>query len=320
MAQAYQFAGKCYNCIQSYGLPFGQAIKANLADLSDRHSYNQENLVIRRTNIPYVTRNGVDLLLDIVAPEGVPATPRPAIVYVHGGGWLAGEKTTSSNDWLAEAGFFTVSINYRLTNVSPFPAQIHDVKAAIRWVRANAAHYHVDPDRIGVWGSSAGGHLSALCAVTNGDDWYAGGEFDVSSDVQCAVPICPPSDFLIDWYAAGNIPVHEEAEMCLEGLIGGTALQHPELAKQASPLWQATADAVPQLVIQGGADDLVPAGQVRAYVSALMQRGADVTYLEYPDETHAVDAGIFLENGDHLGLREIIIPFFRWHLMGESSS
>jgi len=62
---------------------------------------------------------------------------------------------------------------------------------------------------------------------------------------------------------------------------------------------------------------LVPAGQVRAYTSALMERGADVTYLEYPEEGHAVDAGIYLENEDHLGLREIILPFFRWHLMGE---
>lgn len=262
-------------------------------------------------------RDGVELHLDIAAPDDDPGILRPAIVFVHGGGWLSGEKTTTANDWLAEAGFFTVSIDYRLTDVAPFPAQIHDVKAAIRWVRANAEQWNVDPDRIGVWGSSAGGHLAALCAVTNGNEWYAGGDTDVSSDVRCAVPICPPSDFLIDWYAAGNMPVHEEAEMCLHGLIDGTALQHPELARQASPLWQVSANAVPQLVIQGGADDLVPAGQVRAYVSALMQHGADVTYLEYPDEVHSVDAGIYTENEDHLGLREVILPFFQWHLMGE---
>lgn len=272
--------------------------------------------MIRKTNVPYCIRDGVEMLLDIVAPEAIGDALRPAIVFVHGGGWIKGDKTTSSNDHLAEAGFVTVSIDYRLTDVAPFPAQIHDVKAAIRWVREHATEWQIDPAKIGIWGSSAGGHLAALCAVTNGDDWYAGGVFETSSTVQCAVPICPPTDLLIDWYSVGNLPVHEEAEMCLTGLLHGTALARPELARQASPLWQVGANAVPQLVIQGGMDDLVPAGQVRAYVSALMQHNADVTYLEYPEEDHGVDAGIYLENEDHLGLREIITPFFQWHLMG----
>jgi acetyl esterase/lipase len=165
-----------------------------------------------------------------------------------------------------------------------------------------------------VWGSSAGGHLAALCALTNGDSWYAGGEFETSSDVLCAVPICAPTDFLIDWYAVDNLRMHEEAEMILAGLVGGTVLEQSEMARKASPLWQVSTTAVPQLFIQGGTDDLVPAGQVRAYVAALMQHGADVTYLEYTDEGHAVDSAIYLENEDHLGLRGIITAFFRWHL------
>lgn len=274
--------------------------------------------MIRKPNVPYCVRDGVELLLDLAAPDEIGEALRPAIVFVHGGGWIHGDKTTTSNDRLVESGFVTISIDYRLTDVAPFPAQIHDVKAAIRWLREHAGEWHINPDRIGIWGSSAGGHLAALCAVTNGDDWYAGGAFETSSDVQCAVPICPPTDFLIDWYSVGNLPVHDEAEMCLKGLLHGTALSRPELARRASPLWQVGANAVPQLVIQGGMDDLVPAGQVRAYVSALMQHNIDVTYLEYPEENHAVDAGIFLENEDHLGLREIITPFFQWHLMGDS--
>lgn len=273
--------------------------------------------MIRKSNLPYVTRDGVDLYLDIVAPEGDSPVARPAVLFIHGGGWIGGDKETSANDMLAEAGFVTASVQYRLTDVAPFPAQIHDVKAAIRWLRENADEWNIDPEKIGVWGSSAGGHLAAMCAVTNGDAWYAGGEFETSSDVQCAVPICPPTDFLIDWYAVGNMPVHEEAEMCVTGLLGGMPIERPVLARQASPLWQISGDAVPQLVIQGGADDLVPAGQVRAYTAALMRHGVDVTYLEYPDEGHPVDAGIYLENPDPLGLREVILPFFRWHLMGE---
>lgn len=275
--------------------------------------------MIRHTDIVYISRDGVDLKLDMAMSEESSPGLRPAILFVHGGGWIGGEKTTSANDWLAEAGFVTASVQYRLTDVAPFPAQIHDVKAAIRWLRDNADEYGIDPGKIGVWGSSAGGHLSTLCAVTNGDSWYAGGEFGTSSDVQCAVPICPPTDFLIDWYAASNLPVHDEAEMCIEGLLGGSVLDNTDLARTAAPLWQDLANAVPQLVIQGGADDLVPASQVRAYTSALLAHGADVTYLEYPDEMHSVDAGIYLENEDHLGLREIILPFFQWHLMGKDS-
>lgn len=273
--------------------------------------------MIRYDDVPYVSRNGVNLLLDVCMPDTPADAPRPAIVYVHGGGWMAGNKTTTSNDWLVEAGFFTVSIDYRLTDVAPFPAQIHDVKAAVRWVRANAARYNVDPDRIGVCGSSAGGHLAALCAVTNDDPWYDGeGNEGSSSAVQAAVPICPPTDFLIDWYAVGGMPVHEDAEACMVGLLGGSIPDGPSLARQASPLWQVHTGAAPQLVIHGTLDDLVPVGQVRAYTAALRHLGAPVEYLEYAREAHPVDAGIFLENPDAHGLRERITAFFRTHLMG----
>lgn len=274
-------------------------------------------MITRLDNIPYVTRNGVDLCLDVLMPDDDTIAPRPAIVFVHGGGWMHGDKTTSSNDWLAEAGFFTASIDYRLTDVAPFPAQIHDVKAAIRWVRANAERFSVDPERIGVWGSSAGGHLSALCAVTNGDPWYDGdGNDGFSSAVQAAVPICPPTDFLIDWYAVEGIPVHEDAEACVVGLLGDTMLNQPELARRASPLWQVNAQAAPQLVVHGAIDDLVPVGQARAYVAGLRHVGVDVEYQEYAEEAHPVDAGIYLENDDPHDLRGLISGFFRRHLMG----
>ncbi len=273
--------------------------------------------MIRHDNLPYITRNGIDLLLDLHLPDVPTGAPRPAIVYVYGGGWSGGNKTTSSNDWLVEAGFVTASIDYRLTDVAPFPAQIHDVKAAIRWLRANAARYGVDPNRIGVWGSSAGGHLSALCAVTNDDPWYDGeGNEGFSSAVQAAVPICPPTDFLIDWYAVGGMPVHAEAERCMTGLLGGSIPDSPPLAHKASPLWQVHTGAAPQLVIQGTVDDLVPAGQVRAYVAALRHSGAPVEYREYASEGHGVDAGIFTENADPHDLRGQITAFFRQHLMG----
>jgi acetyl esterase/lipase len=238
-------------------------------------------------------------------------------VYVHGGGWIDGNKTTSSNDWLVEAGFVTASIDYRLTNVAGFPAQIHDVKAAVRWMRANAVHYGVDADRIGVWGSSAGGHLSALCAVTNDDLWFDGeGNEGYSSAVQAAVPICPPTDFLIDWYAVGGMPILDGLEDVVIRLLGGRIVDEPPYARHASPLWHVHTQAAPQLVIQGTLDDLVPVGQVRAYVAALGHYGAPVEYREYANEGHAVDAGIFTENRDPHDLRRHITGFFQKHLMG----
>jgi len=273
-------------------------------------------IMIRHDNIPYVTRDGTDLLLDIRLPDEPAEAPRPAIVYVHGGGWMDGNKTTTSNDWLVEAGFATISINYRLTHVAQFPAQIHDVKAAIRWVRANATAYNIDPHRIGVWGSSAGGHLAALCAVTNDDPWFDGeGNEGYSSAVQAAVPICPPTDFLIDWYAVMGIPILEGLESVVIGLLGGRIEDEPPYARHASPLWHVHTNAAPQLIIQGTLDELVPVGQVRAYVAALGHYGAPVEYREYPNEGHAVDAGIFTENPDPHDLRGQITTFFRRQLM-----
>ncbi|MGB3331007.1 MAG: alpha/beta hydrolase fold domain-containing protein, partial [Thermomicrobiales bacterium] len=155
------------------------------------------------TNVPYGRGGGVPLQLDILAPAQTSAEPRPAVIFVHGGGWEAGNRESGLrlSLLLTKRGFVTATIAYRLTSVAMYPAQIHDVKAAIRFLRAHAAEWHVDPDRIGIWGTSAGGHLTALAAL-NGD--YPGLEGDsgtpgVSSRVRCAVPICAPTDFTVPW-------------------------------------------------------------------------------------------------------------------------
>ena len=272
--------------------------------------------MIRHRDIPYIVRDGRELLLDVCMPDEPAPSPRPAILFMHGGGWIDGDKTTSANDWLAEAGFFTASIDYRLTDVARFPAQIHDAKAAIRWVRAHAAEYNVDPQRIGVWGFSAGAHLAALCAVTNDTPGYEGeGNPGFSSAVQATVAISPPTDFLIDWYAVAAMPVHADGEMCMTGLLGGTATAMPELARQASPLWQVDSTAAPQLIFHGTLDGLVPVGQSRAYVATLGHCGAAVEYVEFADEAHWVDWGIYVENPDPHDLRGRITAFFTAQLM-----
>ena len=119
--------------------------------------------------VHYGQAGDVPLVLDIIAPAAS-TKPCPGVIWVHGGGWTEGDRSDGFNalfcPLLAHHGFFTVTIDYRLMPHAHFPAQIHDVKAAIRWLRANAPSYAIDPDRIGIWGFSAGGHLAALAGLT----------------------------------------------------------------------------------------------------------------------------------------------------------
>src|SRR5476649_877934 len=137
-----------------------------------------------------------DLHAEIAYPKDAKG-PLAAVIYIHGGGWIAGSQKQAPILELAKNGFFAASIEYRLSNVAKWPAQIQDCKLAVRWLRANAAQYHVDPNRIGVWGASAGGHL-VTCLGTmadvkafEGDGGYPG----VSSAVQAVVDFYGPTDF-----------------------------------------------------------------------------------------------------------------------------
>ena len=133
---------------------------------------------------------------------GPPTAPRPAVVWLHGGGWFSGARTEGLVHWccplLGAHGFVTVSIEYGLSYQAVFPAQIQDVKAAIRWLRANAAPCHIDPERIGIWGLSAGGHLAQLAGLTDDRPDLEGpcGSAGFSSRVQAVAVGSAPSDFL----------------------------------------------------------------------------------------------------------------------------
>jgi acetyl esterase/lipase len=155
-----------------------------------------ENLVKMKTevgdkadvyqNVEYANVDGQSMLLDLYIPKNA-AEPVPVIVWIHGGGWYEGGKDWYAPTRFIDHGYAAVSISYRLTGVAPFPAQIYDCKGAIRWLRANAAKYNIDPDRIGVFGSSAGGHLAALLGTSGGVkelEGDVGGNLEYSSDVQ----------------------------------------------------------------------------------------------------------------------------------------
>lgn len=266
-------------------------------------------------DIVYGTGSGHDLALDILRPDGKNGEPRPAVIWVHGGGWRIGERAPSPNLPLAAHGFITASASYRFTDEAIFPAQIHDIKAAIRFLRANAHRWNIDPARIGIWGASAGGHLAALAAVTADHDSLEGegGNPGSSSAVQAAVPLCPPTDFLVDWAATSAYPPHPEVEEVIPQLLGGDDLADPaiqERATLASPLAQATVDAAPMLVVHGTQDDLVPVSQARSFVARLTELGIDATLAELANDDHAL-MSVFGEDGDPpMPMMQRIVGFF----------
>lgn len=155
--------------------------------------------VVEDTNLTYVQYGRRALQLDLYRPDSSSELARPAIVLVHGGGWRSGyrENLTPLAQALAEHGFVVANISYRLAPEAPFPAAIHDVKAAVRWLRQNARRYGADPDRIAVGGTSAGGQVASLTGVTAGDAYFdpQAEQSSVSSDVQAIVNIDGLSDF-----------------------------------------------------------------------------------------------------------------------------
>lgn len=227
--------------------------------------------------------------LDLYLPTATAAAPRPAIVVVHGGGWRGGDK--QRGQWAripaqyASDGYVAISVNYRLTGEAPWPAQIEDVKAAVRWLRAHAEKHAVDVDRIGAYGNSAGAHLVSLLGLVKQSDGLEGSgpHQEQSSMVQAVCASATPTDFL-NWREPGAVPER----------LGRTFLAGPgdtlrDRARQASPITYARGDAPPFLLIHGTADRTVPIGQSDRFAKALRAAGAEqVRYMIFDDETHGV--------------------------------
>jgi acetyl esterase/lipase len=236
-------------------------------------------------NLEYARVDGHPLALDLYLPEkaagGVGSTgakPLPLIVWIHGGGWESGDKSNCPPLALVPKGFAAASIEYRLTGVSPFPAQIHDCKGAIRWLRANAAKYELDPNRIGVWGASAGGHLAALLGTSAGVkelEGTVGGNLECSSRVQAVCDFFGPADL-----AALAAPgISAGAMGPVTKLLGGPAAEKKDLAALASPVTHVTKEAPPFLIMHGNQDRLVPLQQSQFLQDALRMAGVDSTLM-----------------------------------------
>jgi acetyl esterase/lipase len=241
--------------------------------------------------------------LDLYLPEK--AEDRlPLVVWIHGGAWLTGSKDDCPAVHFAAKGYAVASINYRLSQHALFPAQIEDCKAAIRWLRANAAKYHLDPGRIGVWGASAGGHLAALLGTSGGVKELegGGGNLDQYSRVQCVVDWFGPSDLMTIGGSHDN-PGSPESR-----LIGGPVQENKEKARKASPLTYVGADSAPFLIMHGDRDQVVPLDQSKVLAEALKKAGVEVKLQIVEGGGHGGAAFASPEN------RKLVEDFFARHL------
>jgi acetyl esterase/lipase len=237
--------------------------------------------IVMLSDVVFGQGGGHDLHADIAYPRGA-ATPLPAVIYIHGGGWIGGSYKGGPIVQLAEAGYFAASIEYRLSNVAKWPAQIEDCKLAVRWLRANAAKYNVDPNRIGVWGESAGGHL-VTCLATMADAKEDGGDSGypgVSSAVQAVVDFYGPVDFVTPGVYT---PM---AAQITEGLFGTPRDQNPDLWKSGSPLFFVKAGDPPMLLVHGDSDRLVPLAQSTEFDEALTKAGVPHQLLVVKNADH----------------------------------
>jgi acetyl esterase/lipase len=268
------------------------------------------NVILER-DVPYGQAGDRPLLLDIVRPKQLSEKPLPVIAYVHGGGWHAGSKEEKLGAPLmmaASGNYWGVSIEYRLSGVATWPAQLYDCKAAIRWIRAHAQRYHIDPEKIGVWGDSAGGHLVTLLGLTAGVKELEGncGSPEQSSRVTCVVAYCTPCDFL------AITPANRNAYGPVSELLGGPIEEKTELAKAASPITYVSKDAAPILIVHGTADATVPLAQVESFYAAMKKVGADATFITILDGTHSVPPS----GGPKLKKR--VLAFFDKYLRGQN--
>ncbi|MGB0101600.1 MAG: alpha/beta hydrolase [Nocardioides sp.] len=247
--------------------------------------------VVVEKDIPYAPEHGRRGLLDVYRPaEGAPEGA-PVLLQVHGGGWTIGNKDQQGiplMQHLAAKGWVCVSINYRLAPRDPFPAQIVDVKRAIAWIREHIGEYGGDAEYLAITGGSAGGHLTALAAVTPNDPAYQPGFEDADTSVAVAVPHYGVYDF------AGSTGLRS-AELMRDTFLAPRIVKRswaddPEVFEAGTPLLRITEDAPDFFVLHGAHDSLVSVEQARLFVQRLREvSGTSVVYAELPGAQHAFD-------------------------------
>ncbi len=255
-------------------------IPATLLLLATALSANAEEF----KDVVYAEVDGKALGLDLY----VPRADAPLVVYVHGGAWRNGTKADGVPQFLIDAGFAVASLDFRQTTEAPFPANVHDIKAGVRFLRANAAQYGYDAEKIVITGSSSGAHLAVLVGVTNDNaelEGSVGTHADTSSDVQAILSYFAATDLttILSLSTPFGVGVREPALMLL---LGALPEQVPELAQLASPVYHVDANDPPLLLLHGDRDPQMPVNQSLQMLGAYEAQGLDVQFIPVHGAAH----------------------------------
>jgi acetyl esterase/lipase len=232
-------------------------------------------------NIAYVDNGHRNQVLDLFLPEQPSNKPLPLMIWIHGGAWMGGNQASPPVVYLVPKGFAVASIQYRFSSDALWPAQAYDCKAAIRFLRANAAKYNFDPDHFGVGGDSSGGHLAAFIGTTGDVKEMEGdlGNPGVSSRVQAVVDWFGPTDVTLMAQQSGTHSMiqHDAPNSPESRLLGGPVQEKHDLARTANPITYIDKDDPPFLIMHGDNDQVVPLGQSVILAKALIDAGVEVT-------------------------------------------
>lgn len=232
-------------------------------------------------DVTYCVMDGVELKMDIYRPQ-TSATPTPALLYVHGGGWTGGDKRSGAGSQdiaeLLARGYLIAAVNYRLAPRYKFPAMIEDVKCAVRFLRANAERLSINPEKIGAWGGSAGGHLVALLGTADESaGWDVGPYLEHSSRVQAVVDMFGPTDLTV-LFEGSNARLMEQ--------VFGTSDRNSEVLQRASPVNWVSSDDPPFLILHGERDPLVPVSQSQIFYEKLQATNVPATLIIVKNAGH----------------------------------
>jgi len=269
-------------------------------------------------DIPYADTSNTAQRLDLYLPaKRADDKPLPVIVFIHGGAWQGGNKTDGRGNvlpFVSGGRYAGASVEYRLSGAAKWPAQIEDCKAAIRWLKGHANEYGLDPQKIGVWGASAGGHLVAMLGVTGNArelEGTLGKHLDQTSRVACVADYFGPTNML----TMGDFPskmAHNDPNSPESRLIGGAVQENKDKARNASPITYVTGDDAPVFIAHGTTDPLVPYNQSETFEAALKKANVPA-YLQT------------IENGNHGGfegpeLKRRLTAFFDKYLHGADTT
>ncbi len=245
-------------------------------------------------DLPYADNDNPRQALDLFLPRERSGDPLPLLVFIHGGGWQKGTRDGALSrlaPFLESGRYAGASIGYRLTDEAHWPSQIHDCKAALRWLRGNASKYNLDPEKIAVWGTSAGGHLVAMLGVTHdveGLEGDLGSHDDEDSSVQAVINYFGPSELhaMNDYEGYPSTMNHNAPDSPESKLIGGPILENLETSGNASPVTHVSKDDAPALIVHGTKDALVPYPQSVNLDKLLDEAGVSSTLITIEDGEH----------------------------------